>query len=222
MLPSLSCSTAIEPESEPEPRLPHNLKRTSASPNGSSSSPSKKRRVSAVPARNEDDSSVTEPETEPTPGAALTKVEDDDSVTEPESESELDVVQRDEDDSETEPESESDGEEDDGGEDEDEDLGEGGIRKIHTRPSFPLRPDQTLLDPLILSPSYLHVSSTATSSTSSTKPRPIQVPTSINTHLRDYQRDGAQFFWERYEENRGGLLGDDMGLVYPFPLSFCL
>ncbi|EIW76686.1 hypothetical protein CONPUDRAFT_63659 [Coniophora puteana RWD-64-598 SS2] len=38
------------------------------------------------------------------------------------------------------------------------------------------------------------------------------VPAAINTHLRDYQREGVTFFWERYKEGRGGLLGDDMGL----------
>ncbi|EMD35017.1 hypothetical protein CERSUDRAFT_139806 [Gelatoporia subvermispora B] len=39
-----------------------------------------------------------------------------------------------------------------------------------------------------------------------------QVPASINTFLRDYQRDGISFFWERYRQGQGGLLGDDMGL----------
>ncbi|KAJ3995991.1 RAD26-like SNF2 family DNA-dependent ATPase [Lentinula boryana] len=40
----------------------------------------------------------------------------------------------------------------------------------------------------------------------------IQVPSTINMFLRDYQRDGVRFFYERYKEGRGGLLGDDMGL----------
>jgi SNF2 family DNA or RNA helicase len=40
----------------------------------------------------------------------------------------------------------------------------------------------------------------------------IQVPAAINTYLREYQREGIKFFWERYNEGRGGLLGDDMGL----------
>ncbi|KAJ6476254.1 RAD26-like SNF2 family DNA-dependent ATPase [Mycena sanguinolenta] len=40
----------------------------------------------------------------------------------------------------------------------------------------------------------------------------IQVPAAINTYLRDYQRDGVKFFWDRYKEGRGGILGDDMGL----------
>ena len=39
------------------------------------------------------------------------------------------------------------------------------------------------------------------------------VPAAINTYLRDYQRDGVRFFWRQYVEGRGGLLGDDMGLV---------
>jgi hypothetical protein len=39
------------------------------------------------------------------------------------------------------------------------------------------------------------------------------VPAAINTYLRDYQRDGVRFFWHQYQEGRGGLLGDDMGLV---------
>jgi len=41
----------------------------------------------------------------------------------------------------------------------------------------------------------------------------MQVPASINTFLRDYQREGVKFFWKQYQEGRGGLLGDDMGLV---------
>lgn len=41
----------------------------------------------------------------------------------------------------------------------------------------------------------------------------IKVPAAINTYLREYQRDGVRFFWERYKDDRGGLLGDDMGLV---------
>ncbi|KAI0789173.1 P-loop containing nucleoside triphosphate hydrolase protein [Abortiporus biennis] len=31
-------------------------------------------------------------------------------------------------------------------------------------------------------------------------------------YLRDYQRDGVKFFWDRYEKGVGGVLGDDMGL----------
>ncbi len=40
-----------------------------------------------------------------------------------------------------------------------------------------------------------------------------QVPVAINTYLRDYQREGVKFFWNQYHHSRGGLLGDDMGLV---------
>jgi len=44
----------------------------------------------------------------------------------------------------------------------------------------------------------------------------IAVPAAINTYLRDYQREGVKFFWRQYSEGRGGLLGDDMGLVRRF------
>lgn len=37
-----------------------------------------------------------------------------------------------------------------------------------------------------------------------------QVPAPINRFLRRYQREGAQFLYEQYEANRGGILGDDM------------
>ncbi|KAF8183787.1 P-loop containing nucleoside triphosphate hydrolase protein [Mycena galopus ATCC 62051] len=63
------------------------------------------------------------------------------------------------------------------------------------RPGFPLNATQSLLGPLVLDAK-----------------QGIQVPAAINTYLRDYQRDGVKFFWERYNEGRGGLLGDDMGL----------
>lgn len=35
----------------------------------------------------------------------------------------------------------------------------------------------------------------------------------INRQLRDYQRQGVEFMWERYRQGKGGILGDDMGLV---------
>ncbi|KAI0077655.1 hypothetical protein K474DRAFT_1642880 [Panus rudis PR-1116 ss-1] len=41
----------------------------------------------------------------------------------------------------------------------------------------------------------------------------VKVPAAVNTFLRDYQREGIKFFYERYKQGRGGLLGDDMGLV---------
>ncbi|KAG8882394.1 hypothetical protein FRB97_008298 [Tulasnella sp. 331] len=40
----------------------------------------------------------------------------------------------------------------------------------------------------------------------------IQVPRSLAMYLRPYQEEGVCFFWERYMEGRGGILGDDMGL----------
>ena len=41
----------------------------------------------------------------------------------------------------------------------------------------------------------------------------IQIPASINGFLREYQREGVRFFWDCFKEGRGGVLGDDMGLV---------
>ena len=41
----------------------------------------------------------------------------------------------------------------------------------------------------------------------------VQVPASINGFLREYQREGVRFFWDCFKEGRGGVLGDDMGLV---------
>lgn len=41
----------------------------------------------------------------------------------------------------------------------------------------------------------------------------VRIPGPINGFLRKYQRDGIQFFYDRYKEGRGGVLGDDMGLV---------
>jgi len=46
------------------------------------------------------------------------------------------------------------------------------------------------------------------------------VPASINTYLREYQREGVVFFWDLYKQGRGGLLGDDMGLVSSDALRF--
>ncbi|XP_072537957.1 DNA excision repair protein ERCC-6-like 2 [Salminus brasiliensis] len=39
-----------------------------------------------------------------------------------------------------------------------------------------------------------------------------QVPHTINRYLRDYQRDGVKFIYDRYMKSRGCILGDDMGL----------
>ncbi|KAH0833982.1 RAD26-like SNF2 family DNA-dependent ATPase [Lanmaoa asiatica] len=64
------------------------------------------------------------------------------------------------------------------------------------RPGFPLNEDQKYLSPFVLN-----------------REKGIMVPAAINTYLREYQREGVQFFWDLYDEGRGGLLGDDMGLV---------
>jgi SNF2 family DNA or RNA helicase len=63
----------------------------------------------------------------------------------------------------------------------------------YSRPAFPLLPSQLNIGPLILDSR-------------------VQVPAAINRFLRDYQREGIQFFFKSYKEGRGGLLGDDMGL----------
>jgi len=41
----------------------------------------------------------------------------------------------------------------------------------------------------------------------------IKIPATINSYLREYQREGVTFLYRQYKEERGGLLGDDMGLV---------
>ncbi|CAK9784569.1 unnamed protein product [Cutaneotrichosporon oleaginosum] len=38
------------------------------------------------------------------------------------------------------------------------------------------------------------------------------IPSSINRFLRNYQRDGVEFFYSKYKRGYGGILGDDMGL----------
>ncbi|EPQ55744.1 hypothetical protein GLOTRDRAFT_115984 [Gloeophyllum trabeum ATCC 11539] len=70
---------------------------------------------------------------------------------------------------------------------------------IEVRPNFPLLPGQQRQGPFVLD-AKSHV----------------KVPASINTYLRDYQRDGANFFYDHYKQGSGGLLGDDMGLVISF------
>lgn len=42
--------------------------------------------------------------------------------------------------------------------------------------------------------------------------RGIRVNPAINRWLREYQREGVKFFYERYVKGHGGVLGDDMGL----------
>ncbi|KAJ6478557.1 RAD26-like SNF2 family DNA-dependent ATPase [Mycena vitilis] len=66
---------------------------------------------------------------------------------------------------------------------------------MRPRPGFDIPPGQPLPGPMILDAA-----------------QKIQVPAAINTYLRDYQREGVRFFWERFNQGRGGLLGDDMGL----------
>ncbi|KAI0632842.1 hypothetical protein C8Q77DRAFT_849812 [Trametes polyzona] len=70
---------------------------------------------------------------------------------------------------------------------------ESDLEELEIRPVFPLKEGQTRAEPLVLDKTH-------------------RVPGSINTFLREYQRDGIRFFWERYKEDRGGILGDDMGL----------
>ncbi|KAK3909238.1 DNA excision repair protein ERCC-6-like 2 [Frankliniella fusca] len=40
----------------------------------------------------------------------------------------------------------------------------------------------------------------------------IQVPASIAQYLRDYQRDGVRFLYQRFRDGEGGILADEMGL----------
>lgn len=70
------------------------------------------------------------------------------------------------------------------------------LQHLHPRPAFARKPSQPWLAPMYLDDA-----------------KKIKVPGSINTFLRDYQREGVRFFWNRYTTGRGGLLGDDMGLV---------
>jgi hypothetical protein len=77
------------------------------------------------------------------------------------------------------------------------------VKGLRPRPGFSMAPGQQDQGPLALD-----------------EKRKIQVPAAINTYLRDYQREGVKFFWNQYQAGRGGLLGDDMGLVsltqFPF------
>lgn len=67
---------------------------------------------------------------------------------------------------------------------------------LETRPTFRLGPSQQRLGPLVLD-----------------QRKHIQVPSAINTFLRDYQRDGAKFLYGKFRDSMGAMLGDDMGLV---------
>ncbi|KAK0236808.1 hypothetical protein EDD85DRAFT_1006876 [Armillaria nabsnona] len=66
---------------------------------------------------------------------------------------------------------------------------------LKPRPGFPLASGQKPQGPLVLD-----------------EAKEIKVPATINTYLREYQRDGIKFFYRQYSVGRGGLLGDDMGL----------
>ncbi|KAI0759188.1 hypothetical protein BC629DRAFT_1072812 [Irpex lacteus] len=130
----------------------------------------------------------TQTQTQPLTQGSTAEPPADDSVTEPESEESITEPESDpQTESETEPES-------------DAELPQ---MHFHPRPSnIERKPDQPLLGPLVLDEGGVPG-----------RRKKTQVPGSINTYLRDYQRDGIRFFWERYKDGYGGLLGDDMGLV---------
>lgn len=67
---------------------------------------------------------------------------------------------------------------------------------LETRPAFRLGSTQKHLGPLALD-----------------QRKHIQVPSAINTFLREYQRDGIKFLYDKFRNSMGGMLGDDMGLV---------
>ncbi|PPQ63446.1 hypothetical protein CVT24_004978 [Panaeolus cyanescens] len=66
---------------------------------------------------------------------------------------------------------------------------------LEARPGFPLNKEQKPLNALVLD-----------------QDQGVEIPSSINTYLRDYQRDGVKFLYRQYQQGCGGLLGDDMGL----------
>jgi len=70
------------------------------------------------------------------------------------------------------------------------------LQKLRPKPGFPLNAKQQHERALVLD-----------------EESGVKIPAAINTYLRSYQRDGARFLWKQYKEGRGGLLGDDMGLV---------
>ena len=67
---------------------------------------------------------------------------------------------------------------------------------LEARPTFRLGLNQKHLGPLVLD-----------------QRKHVRVPSTINTFLRDYQRDGVKFLYEKFRNSVGGMLGDDMGLV---------
>ncbi|KAH8114900.1 P-loop containing nucleoside triphosphate hydrolase protein [Phellopilus nigrolimitatus] len=76
----------------------------------------------------------------------------------------------------------------------DDDLDETDNFTLNPRPSFP----RDVAHPLV--PLILDIGTNT------------KVPAHINTFLREYQRDGIKFLYERYKRGQGGILGDDMGL----------
>ncbi|KAK1925843.1 P-loop containing nucleoside triphosphate hydrolase protein [Papiliotrema laurentii] len=40
----------------------------------------------------------------------------------------------------------------------------------------------------------------------------VSIPAPLNRYLKSYQREGVRFFYQKYAEGRGAILGDDMGL----------
>lgn len=65
------------------------------------------------------------------------------------------------------------------------------------RPFFAYTPEQALIGPLSLNG----------------QAGDLMVNQHINRFLREYQRKGAQFFYDKYNQGKGGILGDDMGCV---------
>lgn len=39
----------------------------------------------------------------------------------------------------------------------------------------------------------------------------VSIPAPLNRYLKSYQREGVRFFYQKYAEGRGAILGDDMG-----------
>lgn len=75
------------------------------------------------------------------------------------------------------------------------------MKKLLPKPGFPLNANQKYEKAMVLDAK-----------------EGVKVPAAINTYLRDYQRDGVTFLYRQYKEGRGGLLGDDMGLVSIFAI----
>ncbi|KAF7307755.1 RAD26-like SNF2 family DNA-dependent ATPase [Mycena kentingensis (nom. inval.)] len=123
----------------------------------------------------------------PTPPSSGPAEAVDDSATEDESDEDaVPVKPKPQEDSATESESETESESDYDGPP---------LKGSEPRPDFALEPGQKRLGAFVLD-----------------EEKRIKVPSAINTYLRPYQREGIQFFYERYKKGMGALLGDDMGL----------